>query len=141
MPAAGVIRFLVYRGGVEWEIEATDEFFAWSDGLERSDAQAREALDAVIDMLAERGPMMRRPYVGEIVTSRHHNMKELRVPASRVELRVLFCFDPRRMAILLLGGDKSEGAAWNAWYEKAVPEADGLYDVYLAELRKEGLLP
>jgi hypothetical protein len=37
--------------------------------------------------------------------------------------------------------DKSEGAAWNAWYEKAVPEADGLYDVYLAELRKEGLLP
>lgn len=55
MPVAGVIRFLVYRGGVEWEIEATDEFFAWSDGLERSDAQAREALDAVIDMLAERG--------------------------------------------------------------------------------------
>jgi hypothetical protein len=92
-------------------------------------------------MLAERGPLMRRPYVGEIVTSRHHNMKELRVPASRVELRVLFCFDPRRMAILLLGGDKSEGAAWNAWYEKAVSEADGLYDVYLAELGKEGLLP
>jgi hypothetical protein len=70
----GAIRFLVYRGGVEWEIEATDEFFAWSGGLERSDARAREALDAVIDMLAERGPMMRRPYVGEIVTSRHHNM-------------------------------------------------------------------
>lgn len=87
---------------MEWEIEATDEFFAWSDGLERSDAQAREALDAVIDMLAERGPMMRRPHVGEIVTSRHHNIKELRVPASRVELRVLFCFDPRRMAILRL---------------------------------------
>lgn len=104
---AGVIRFLVYRGGVEWEIEATDEFFAWSDGLKRSDAQAREALDAVIDMLAERGPMMRRPYVGEIVTSRHHNMKELRVPASRVELRVLFCFDPRRMAISLLAGTRA----------------------------------
>jgi hypothetical protein len=68
-------------------------------------------------------------------------MKELLIPASSKELRVLFCFDPRRMAILLLGGDKSEGSMWNAWYEKVVPEADDLYDIYLAELRKEGLLP
>jgi hypothetical protein len=127
--------------GVEWEIEATDEFFAWSDTLEESDAEARDKLDAVIDMLEESGPLMRRPYVGEIKTSRHHNMKELLVPASNVSLRVLFCFDPRRKAILLLGGDKSEDSMWNAWYKKAVPEADGLYDVYLAELRKEGLLP
>ncbi len=126
---------------MEWEIEATDEFFAWADALERSDAEARDMLDAVIDMLAERGPMMRRPYVGEIVTSRHHNMKELLVPASDMELRVLFCFDPRRTAILLLGGDKSQDSMWNAWYEKAVPEADDLYDIYLAELREEGLLP
>jgi hypothetical protein len=135
------IRFPVYSLGVEWEIEATDEFFAWADALERSDDAARDMLDAVIDMLAEKGPAMRRPYVGEIVTSRHHNMKELRVPASNVELRVLFCFDPRRMAILLLGGDKSKDSMWNAWYEKAVPEADDLYDTYLEELREEGLLP
>ncbi len=98
-------------------------------------------LDAVIDMLAEKGPLMRRPYVGEIVTSRHHNMKELLVPAGAMELRVLFCFDPRRAAILLLGGDKGEGSMWNAWYRTAVPEADRLYDIYLAELRGEGLLP
>jgi hypothetical protein len=84
---------------------------------------------------------MRRPYIGEIVNSRHHNMKELRVPADSMELRALFCFDPRRMAILLLGGDKSEGSLWNAWYEKSMPAADDLYDVYLAELREEGLLP
>jgi len=45
------------------------------------------------------------------------------------------------MAILLLGGDKREDSMWNAWYENAVPEADDLYDVYLAELKKEGLLP
>jgi len=135
------IRFPVYSLDVEWEIEGTDEFFAWTEALERSDAEARDMLDAVIDLLAERGPMMRRPYVGEIVTSRHHNMKELLVPAGAMELRVLFCFDPRRMAILLLGGDKSKDSLWNAWYEKAVPEADDLYDVYLAELRREGLLP
>jgi hypothetical protein len=126
---------------VGWEVEATDEFFAWADALEQSDPEARAMLDAVTDILAEKGPLMRRPYVGEIVTSRHHNMKELLVPAGDKELRVLFCFGPRRMAILLLGGDKSENSAWNAWYRVAVPEADHLYDVYLAELREEGLLP
>jgi len=126
---------------VDWEVEATDEFFAWAGELDQANPGARAMLDAVIDMLAEKGPLMRRPYVGEIVTSRHRNMKELLVPAGAMELRVLFCFDPRRTAILLLGGDKSEGSIWNAWYRTAVPEADRLYDMYLAELREEGLLP
>jgi hypothetical protein len=126
---------------VEWEIEATDEFFTWAGTLEQSDAQARAMLDAVIDMLTEKGPLMRRPYVGEIVNSRHHNMKELRIPARNMELRVLFCFDPRRTAILLLGGDKSKDSMWNAWYDKTIPAADDLYDVYLEELYKEGSLP
>jgi hypothetical protein len=126
---------------MEWEVEATDEFFAWADALEQSDPEARAMLDAVIDMLAEKGPLLRRPYVGEIVTSRHHNMKELLVPASAKALRVLFCFDPRRVAILLLARDKSQDAMWNAWYRVAVPEADRLYDGYLAELREEGQLP
>jgi hypothetical protein len=125
---------------MDWEVEATDEFFAWADGLERADPEARAMLDAVIDMLAEKGPLLRRPYVGEIVIS-HHHMKELLIPASTKALRVLLCFDPRRRAILLLGGDKSQDAMGNAWYRAAVPEADRLYDIYLAELREEGLLP
>jgi hypothetical protein len=68
-------------------------------------------------------------------------MKELLVPARAMELRVLSCFDPRRTAILLPGGGKSEGPAWNAWYRTAVPQADDLHDAYLGELRGEGLLP
>jgi hypothetical protein len=47
-------------------------------------------------------------------------------------------FDPRRTAILLLGGDKS--GQWSKWYKRQVPEADRLYDIYLAELRDEGLI-
>jgi len=47
-------------------------------------------------------------------------------------------FDPRRQVILLLGGDKS--GQWNQWYEWAVPAADKLYDDYVDELRKEGLI-
>jgi hypothetical protein len=53
-------------------------------------------------------------------------------------MRVLFAFDPVRVAILLLGGDKSD--RWAAWYEQAIPQADGLYDEHLAELRDEGEL-
>jgi len=65
-------------------------------------------------------------------------MKELRVSKGGA-LRILFIFDPLRTAILLLGGNK-EGA-WKAWYAEAVPRADGLYDVYLEELRREGRWP
>ena len=58
-------------------------------------------------------------------------------------LRVLFAFDPRRVAILLIGGNKSPddpSANWNRWYDQYVPIADDLYDVHLAELRNEGLI-
>ena len=64
-------------------------------------------------------------------------MKELRPRGGN--LRILFVFDPRRIAILLLGGDKI--GRWQAWYEEAIPIADRLYDEYLAELRREELLP
>jgi hypothetical protein len=64
-------------------------------------------------------------------------MKELRVSKGGA-LRVLFAFDPRRNAILLLGGDKS--GQWTEWYEWAIPAADLLYDLYLTELGNEGLL-
>ena len=64
-------------------------------------------------------------------------MKELRASKGSA-LRILFAFDPRRHAILLLGGDKS--GQWNEWYQTAIPEADDLYDTHLQELRDEGLI-
>ena len=64
-------------------------------------------------------------------------MKELRPRGG--QLRVLFAFDPRRTAILLVGGDKTN--EWSAWYERAIPEADRLYDEHLAERREEGTYP
>ena len=78
-----------------------------------------------------------RPIVGEIAGSRIHNLKELRPPSTSI--RVLFVFDPRRAAILLVAGDKAEHG-WKAWYVEAIPEAERLYAEYLEELRKEGLL-
>ena len=78
---------------------------------------------------------MQRPVVGDVSASRHANMKELRVSKAGA-LRVLFAFDPRRCAILLLGGDKS--GRWERWYRWAVPAADDLYDAHIEELRDEG---
>ena len=47
-------------------------------------------------------------------------------------IRILFAFDPRRIAILLIGGDKS--GSWNRWYQEFVPIADDLYDEHLTEV-------
>jgi hypothetical protein len=117
-----------------WEVEVTDEFVDWWEELS---IDQQVALADRVELLAQRGPDLGRPVVDRIHTSRHHNMKELRA-ASDGELRVLFMFDPRRQAILLLGGDKA--GAWNEWYRWAVPVADDLYDTHLEELRKEGLI-
>lgn len=76
--------------------------------------------------------------VEEIVASEFApRIKELRC-SSDGTLRVLFMSDPRRTAILLLGGNKS--GRWQEWYRAAIPTADALYRVYLEELQAEGLL-
>lgn len=62
-------------------------------------------------------------------------MRELRIQSGGRPLRTLYVFDPRRAAILLIGGDK---AGNDRWYDEYVPIADKLYDVHLNELRKEG---
>ena len=47
---------------------------------------------------------------------------------------MLYIFDARRVALLLLGGDKTGD---DRWYEKNVPLADQIYDNYLAEMEEE----
>ena len=63
-------------------------------------------------------------------------MRELRVQHQGEPYRVLYAFDPRRMAILLVGGKKTGD---DRWYDTFVPLADQLYDAHLALLKKEGL--
>jgi hypothetical protein len=65
-------------------------------------------------------------------------MRELRVQSDGRPLRVFYAFDPRRSAILLIGCDKTGDGRF---YERMIPIADALYDVYIEEIRKEGLIP
>jgi hypothetical protein len=110
-----------------WEVLYTDQFGEWFDGLGE---EQQDAVIARVDLLEAHGPALGRPTVDTIAGSRHQNMKELRVSKGGA-IRVLFAFDPKRQAILLIGGDKS--GRWREWYEAAIPLADGLYDEYLRE--------
>ena len=123
-----------YNRAMAWEVEYTDQFGEWYRGL---DAGEREAIDAAVEILEREGPALGRPLVDTVHRSRHANMKELRPPAGNI--RILFAFDPRRMAILLIGGDKTD--RWSEWYRRMIPVADRLYDAHLETLRREGLVP
>ena len=52
-------------------------------------------------------------------------------------LRIFYAFDPRRIVILLVGGDEK---GQDRFYKEHVKLADDLYDAYLEELRAEGRL-
>ncbi len=117
-----------------WEVEYTDEFLAWWEELDRSD---KRSVTAGVELLEENGPTLCFPFTSGIQSSRHSNMREMRVQSGGRPLRVFYAFDPRRTAILLIGGDKTGDARF---YIRYVPLADDLYDDYLAELRREGLL-
>jgi hypothetical protein len=103
----------------------------WYLGL---DDKAADSIAAAFDLLAERGPTLRRPAVGLIRGSRHRNMKAAR--SFRGNLRALLVFDEDRNGVVLVGGDKT--GSWDRWYERAIPVAEGRYDDYL-ELGGKGL--
>lgn len=117
-----------------WEVEYTDEFGDWWEQL---DAEEQASLAASVELLREMGPNLPRPHVDTIQGSRHSNMKELRTQHQGRPLRTFFAFDPRRCAILLIGGDKKGD---DRFYERMIPIADDLYDDHLKTLRKEGLI-
>lgn len=116
---------------MEWPIEYTDEFGEWWDSLTEAE---QVSIDAHVHKLEQRGPTLPFPYSSGISGSRHAHMRELRVQSGGRPLRVFYAFDPRRMAILLIGGDKTGDGRF---YDRMVPVADDLYDEHLAELEKE----
>lgn len=110
-----------------------DHVTDWLAGL---DDRTHELVIAALELLAERGPLLGRPLVDTVAGSRHNNMKELRPgSAGRTELRVLFAFDPQRVAVLLVAGDKQ--GRWKRWYDDNIPLADDRFDAHLQTLAKQ----
>ena len=120
---------------MNWNVEHTDEFAEWWQNL--TEAQ-QDDVTAIALLLMEQGPQLPFPYSSGISGSRHSHMRELRVQSGGQPIRVFYAFDPRRSAILLIGGDKTGD---DRFYQRMIPVADALYDTYIAEIRKEGLIP
>ena len=114
-----------------WEVEFTDEFGEWWNGLKETE---QVKIDAAVRMLEEYGPDLPFPMSSGVNGSRHSHMRELRVQIHGKPYRVLYAFNPKRAAILLVGGDKTGD---EHWYEIHVPRADTLYDQHLQELKRQ----
>ncbi len=116
---------------MDWEVEFSDEFGEWWDSLT---AAEQKSVDFTVGLLQAVGPTLKMPHSSGVEASRHAHMRELRIQHEGRPYRVLYAFDPRRAAMLLIGGDKT-GAS--RWYEAYVPLADAIYDRHLRELESE----
>ena len=114
------------------EVEYTNDFELWWNDLT---AEEQVSVDAYVQLLEQKGPQLRHPYSSGVRQSRHTHMRELRVQHHGEPYRVLYAFDPRRIAILLIAGCKGGNGRW---YDKFVPLADRLYDAHLEILMREG---
>jgi hypothetical protein len=92
-----------------WEIEYTDQFEGWWNVLDESE---RESVAAVVGLLEVKGPSLPHRYSSGVESSRHSHMRELRIQHKGEPYRVLYAFDPRRTAILPLGGCKAGDDRW-----------------------------
>lgn len=115
-----------------WEVEFTDEFGAWWDGLTEDE---QDAIDRTVGLLEERGPALGYPYSSDVKGLRHGRMRELRVQRAGKPIRIFYAWDPRRVCLLLIGGDKTGD---DQFYERMIARADALYDEHLETLLREG---
>ena len=113
------------------EVEFTDEFEVWWEQL---DASEQKSCQLVIELLTLEGPLLGRPHADTMKGSRFPNLKELRVQHAGRPYRIFFAFDPRRVALLLLGGVKAN----KSFYKDYLPRAEELYAQHLLELLEEG---
>jgi hypothetical protein len=117
-----------------WEVATTVEFDAWFKELRES---SKAEVIAKVELLKRLGPRLTRPHADTLNGSKYANMKELRADTKDEVLRIAFAFDPKRSAILLVGGDKS-GVGKRVFYKRLIAKADSLYDAHLELISKRG---
>jgi hypothetical protein len=115
---------------LNWGIEYTDLFSKWWDTL---DEEEKISVDASIQLLEHFGPQLRFPHSSNIEGSKINHMRELRIQHKGKPYRVLYAFDPRRTALLLIGGNK-QGS--NSWYKRFIPIAEKLYQRHVKSLKE-----
>lgn len=99
------------------------------------DPGEQDSIAVTVGLLEKLGPNLPRPYSDTVKGSSFANMKELRTQHNGQPYRTLYAFDPRRTAILLIGGNK---AGKKNWYKTFIPIADKLFADHLKELEDHG---
>ncbi|WP_308039286.1 type II toxin-antitoxin system RelE/ParE family toxin [Streptomyces sp. PSKA30] len=121
-----------------YELRFFADVLEWIKLLAKEDPDSHDHVIAALERLQESGPALRRPTLGAIDGSRFRNMRELRPRSGgSVSIRMLSVFDPVRRAVFLVAGNKASGRQWDAWYPKAIKEADAKYTAYLEALEEE----
>ena len=111
--------------------------------LDEQDEATLKQIYADLLVLEKEGPSLGRPLVDRVKGSKLHHLKELRVTSCGGQvIRILFAFDPKRQAVLLLAGDKSRAgssrAKWNGWYAINIPKAEQIYRRHVRRLDRDG---
>lgn len=113
------------------EVVGTSEFEQWFLGLDKADARA---VARCVGLLEAKGVVLGFPYSSALTGSRHP-LRELRVQSNGNPLRIVYGFDPKRQAVLILGGDKTGD---KRFYEWIIPRAEAIWESYLREHRAPG---
>ena len=103
-------------------MDATDEYLKW---FADQSGEVKEAILSKVFLLEEFGPQLGRPHADTLRGSRIKNLKELRAKTGAHVLRVIYYFDEKRQALLLVGGDK-KGKSEKSFYKKLMAEAEAL---------------
>ncbi|MGL4609543.1 MAG: type II toxin-antitoxin system RelE/ParE family toxin [Trueperaceae bacterium] len=114
-----------------YTVNTSDEFADWFD---EQDEALQDSITAMVSLLIEHGPNLRRPYADTLKGSKLSNLKELRVQHKGDPYRILFAFDPEREALLLVGGDKTGD---KRWYDKMIPLAEKIFANHLEMLEEK----
>jgi len=109
-----------------WEVDTTDEYDAWF--MEQGEDE-QASIRMKVELLAEYGPQLPRPYADTLKGSKLSNLKELRTQTEDHVFRVAFLFDEERKAVLLIGGDK-KGKNEKRFYQNLIKQAEKIYQKY-----------
>lgn len=114
-----------------WIVEFYPDFYK---EFEEYNEEIQDNILAKAKVLQQFGPQLGRPHVDILQSSRHNNLKELRLDAENGIWRVAFAFDPKRKAILLVAGDK-KGKRQKEFYKKLIKLADRRFDKHLNQIK------
>lgn len=114
-----------------YTVNTSEEFEAWFADLAEN---LQDDIAFSVGLLRERDYQLSRPYADTLEDSTLSNLKELRVQHRGNPYRILFAFDPKREALLLIGGNK---AGDKRCYKRMIPIAEAIFEKHLETLDKE----